>query len=145
MMVMGPSAPGRAREERTGVDRLSGAAPAGWLPVLTEQDRTPEIDLVDRPQELVLEADLPGVERESIAVTLVGNTLTLQAVRKATVGGPESYLCRERPRGRYIRAIELPTEVIAERATAEYGDGVLRIVLPKTAVSLPRRIAVTTG
>ncbi|MBX6772341.1 MAG: Hsp20/alpha crystallin family protein [Chloroflexi bacterium] len=110
-----------------------------------EQDWAPEIDLVDRPQELVLEVDLPGVERESIEVTLVGNTLTLQAVRKATVDGPESYLCHERPRGRYIRVIELPTEVIAERATAEYSDGVLRIALPKTAVDLPRRIAVLTS
>jgi len=69
MMLRGNGSPGRARGEQNGVNRFSEMVSARWLPVPAEQDWAPEIDLVDRPQELVLEVDLPGVERESIEVT----------------------------------------------------------------------------
>lgn len=109
------------------------------------EDRTwaPPVDIFDLGDRLVIYADLPGVERESIDVTLEGDTLTLRAERKAY---PEEadYLCCERTSGTYRRVIQIPMEVDAQNIEAHYEDGILKITLPKAPELKPRKISIAT-
>lgn len=108
-----------------------------------ERTWAPPVDIFDLGDRLVIYADLPGVERESIDVTLEGDTLTLRAERKAY---PEEadYLCCERTSGTYRRVIQMPMEVDAQNIEAHYEDGILKITLPKAPELKPRKISIAT-
>ncbi len=106
-----------------------------------ERTWAPPVDIFDLGDRLVIYADLPGVDRESIDVTLEGDTLTLRAERKAY---PEEadYLCCERTSGTYRRVIQIPMEVDAQNIEAHYEDGILKITLPKAPELKPRKISI---
>jgi len=115
----------------------------GWGSEPEERIWAPPVDIFDLGDRLVIYADLPGVERESIDVTLEGDTLTLRAERKAY---PEEadYLCCERTSGTYRRVIQIPMEVDAQNIEAHYEDGILKITLPKAPELKPRKISIAT-
>ncbi len=113
----------------------------GWGGEPEERVWAPPVDIFDLGDRLVIYADLPGVDRESIDVTLEGDTLTLRAERKAY---PEEadYLCCERTSGTYRRVIQIPMEVDAQNIEAHYEDGILKITLPKAPELKPRKISI---
>lgn len=103
----------------------------------------PAVDLFDRGDKLIVEAELPGVDKESIDISVVGGVLHLKAERKAPAEvKDEDYYCCERPRGSFYRTIELPTEVDVDKIEAEYSDGVLRVTLPKAPTVLPKKVSI---
>ena len=94
-----------------------------------------------------VEADLPGVDREALEVTVTGgDTLTLKATRPAPakIEGA-TWLRQERPTGNYARVIGLPVPVDAEKVEAAYKDGVLKVTLPKIVAVRPRTVPVKIG
>jgi HSP20 family protein len=105
---------------------------------------SPVVDLLDRGDHLLLRADLPGIRREEVKVSIIGGiTLTIrgEATRSSEERG-EDYCRCERYSGGFTRTVRLPTEVVAENAEATLQDGILEVMLPKKDVkkSVDRRI-----
>jgi HSP20 family protein len=104
----------------------------------------PPVDIVETDaREIVLKADVPGLRREDIDLTVENSTLTIRGERRRDDGIPEDRYHRvERLHGAFSRSFTLPTTADAERVRAEYRDGVLTVTLPLRAEARPRQIAV---
>ena len=118
--------------------------------------RIPPVNVQESETDLRIEAELPGVPRENIAVRFHGGRLTVEGKRNLglTTGEsegepkptpPEGCTLRERREGTFYRSFELPDTVDASRIRAEARDGLLTVVLPKAEAVLPRRIEVTVS
>jgi HSP20 family protein len=104
----------------------------------------PAVNLFETPDAYVLTAELPGVAREEIHVSLEGSTVTLSGERQIDYGGDEktSVHRRERQAGSFRRAFELPTGIDGDKVEAVHSNGVLMLRLPKTPEHRPRQISV---
>lgn len=89
-------------------------------------------------------ADLPGVKKEDIGVTIDGDVVSIKAEvrREATEGEKERVLYTERHHGRFERSFRLADEIAEDRAEAKYVDGVLELTLPRKAATAARQLAV---
>ena len=104
-------------------------------------DWIPAIDLIDRGQELLLIAELPGVKKEGIKITLENNVLWLRGERHPQEEG-QVYLCREWLYGYFSRRIRLPVDIQEDKITTFINNGVLRMMLPKSLKWQPRDIEI---
>jgi HSP20 family protein len=103
---------------------------------------TPPIDIHEGPEGLILEADIPGATEQSLQIQLEDNVLNLYA-RIDPPALQEARLIHEEYRlGDYHRSFILSDEVDRERITAEYKNGVLRLLLPKADRARTRRIEI---
>ena len=109
------------------------------------EGRMPKVDMVDRESEYVIRAELPGVNKDDIEVTLTENTVTIEA----TTGHEEKeekeegkYYRREISRGEFRRSLTLPGSVDDARANASFADGVLELTLPKTEKTAGKKVKV---
>lgn len=112
----------------------TGAAPPGsrW---------TPAFDVLESEKCYLLRADVPGVAREDIAVSLENSVLTIRGERKAGhKDDPQGYRRRERRLGRFEREFTLPDNVDSAAISARVSDGVLEISIPKQAAAGRRKI-----
>jgi HSP20 family protein len=111
-------------------------------PILFATHEWPPFSLHDEGPNLVLSADLPGCSSTDVAVTLHGAVLTVSGERK--VSAPEGYFPhrRERRDVKLSRSITLPAKVDADKVSASMKNGVLTIVLAKTAEAQSRHIPV---
>ena len=105
---------------------------------------TPAVDLYDRPDDVVVELDLPGIDRSTLDLTVQHGILTVKAERKANAAEKGKCAYAERPMGSFYRAIELPESIASDKVEATYQDGVLKVVLTKVAEARPRKIAIST-
>ncbi len=90
-----------------------------------------------------IEADLPGVDADSVEVTVEHGTLTIAAARKPHYSDSRQVLSAERPQGAFTRRLTLGEGVDADHLTAHYTDGVLHVLIPASPKAQPRRIEVT--
>jgi HSP20 family protein len=109
--------------------------------------RTIPVDVAEDDQRYYVWADLPGVRKEDVDVSVVGNQVTLAArVHRAKAvdqgQGKETILRKERFNGELVRTIEFAGEIDDQHAAAEYRDGVLTLTLPKKASSQVKRLAI---
>jgi HSP20 family protein len=103
----------------------------------------PVIDIEETANDVVVAAELPGLEKEDITVEMHGDWLRIRGEKKQeSEQRGEGYYYAERRYGAFSRTIALPCEVDADQATANYKNGVLKITLPKTAAAKSRRIDV---
>lgn len=103
----------------------------------------PPLNVVSAGEDIVVTAELPGVDPASVEATVTGNTLTLKGERKPDPAVPEtSYQRRERRTGTFSRTVELPDRVAGDRADARFVDGVLSIRIPRLPEAQPQRIQV---
>ena len=113
-------------------DNEPGQAP--WKPL---------VDIYDDDKEVIITAELPGVDRKDISIDVHDRVLTLRAVRsQAGEVKEERYHRRERALGRFERSFRLPADIDSDAIKAEYKDGVLRIDIPKPEVQKPKQITV---
>lgn len=120
------------------VDRLFGAfgAPAFLRPeeVATTAPIMPTWDVITRGEDLVVRAELPGVDPGAIDISVTGDLLRISGERRArTETSERDYLVRETSYGRFERSMRLPEGAVVDSITADYRDGVLEIVVPKAA------------
>jgi HSP20 family protein len=93
----------------------------------------PAMDLYEEKDEVVVKAELPGISKEDLDVTLTESTLTLKGEKKKEEEVKEKNFYRsERSSGSFVRTIDLPSEVKTDQAKASFKNGVLEIRLPKT-------------
>jgi HSP20 family protein len=104
----------------------------------------PPVDIYETEgREIVLKAEVPGLRKEDIDLTVDNNTLTIRGERKRDEGVREDRYHRlERAYGAFSRSFTLPNTLDGSRVRAEYRDGVLTIVLPLREEARPRQIQV---
>jgi HSP20 family protein len=90
-----------------------------------------------------VDADLPGVEPDTVEVTVEHGTVTIKADRAPGYGDSEQVIVAERPQGSFTRRLSLGEGVDSDHLTADYANGVLRLTIPAAPKAQARRIEVT--
>lgn len=104
----------------------------------------PNVDIYENKDQIVLEAELPGMSREDFDLSIENNIITLRGERRfEKKDEADNYHRVERSYGSFTRSFTLPQTVSADTATAEYKNGVLRVTLPKREEVKARRIEVS--
>jgi HSP20 family protein len=112
-----------------------GIARGAWMP---------NVDIYENKDQIVLEAELPGMNREDFDLTVENNVLTLRGERRFEKrDDSDNYHRVERAYGSFSRSFTLPQTVSSENAAAEYKNGVLRVVLQKREEVKARRIQIS--
>ena len=105
---------------------------------------TPSVDIYENKDQIVLEAELPGMNRDDFELTIENNVLTLRGERRFEKRDEaDNYHRVERAYGAFSRSFTLPQTVSGEGATAEYKNGVLRVTLNKREEVKARRIEIS--
>jgi HSP20 family protein len=110
----------------------------------TGRDVFPRVNVWEEQDALYVEAELPGVKKDNLDLTVVENELILKG-QCADQGGEsegKTYHRRERPVGSFTRVIRLPFDVDANGVKASFNDGVLLVTLPKAEAAKPRKVTV---
>jgi len=113
---------------------------------LTTSSFAPAVDVYEDEHNVTLKIEVPGIEEKDIDVRIENNTLTVHGERKIEKEEKEeNYRRVERQYGSFTRTFNLPTTVDAEKVSANYDKGVLKISLPKKAEAKPKQIKVNVG
>ncbi|MEW6418155.1 MAG: Hsp20/alpha crystallin family protein [Nitrospirota bacterium] len=119
-----------------------------WLPRLRApefEEISPAIDLFTEGDDVVVKAELPGMKKDDINVSMTDNTITVSGEKKHEEKvEKKDYYRLERSYGSFSRSFSLPAEVQTEKVTAKFKDGILEIRIPKTeeAKKKEKKIAV---
>lgn len=109
-------------------------ASGGWAP---------SVDIYESENEIVLEAELPGMKREDFEVSIENNVITLKGERSFEKKDErDNYHRVERAYGSFTRSFSLPRSVSADGTAADFKDGILRVSLPKKEEAKARKIEV---
>ena len=104
----------------------------------------PNVDIYENKDQIVIEAELPGMNRDDFEITVENNVLTLRGERRfEKKEESDNYHRVERAYGSFSRSFTLPQTVSGEGAPAEYKNGVLRVTLAKREEVKPRRIEIS--
>jgi HSP20 family protein len=138
---------GRLSDLRSEIDRLfelpfaelarTSSLLSGWMPA---------VDLVEDKDHFIVKAELPGMKKDDINLTLHEGCLTISGERLPEQKRGDAEVHRtERFVGRFQRTLSLPAPVAVEKIAAQYKDGVLTVTLPKTEEARPKQIDVKVG
>jgi HSP20 family protein len=106
----------------------------------------PKVDIFENKETLVLEAELPGMNRDDFELSFENNVLTLSGERKFTKKDEgDNYHRVERAYGSFTRSFTLPSTVTVDGIKAEFSNGVLHIALPKREETKARKIEIIGG
>ena len=105
----------------------------------------PLVNIWGNTEGLLVTAELPGLDVNDIHLTAKGDTLTLEADRKVSGMDSGDFCIHRNERGTegFIKTVRLPYEVNGEKISAKYSNGILKVILPRTESSKPRKITVT--
>jgi len=110
---------------------------------LISSNWAPAVDIYETANELVLTAEVPGIEEKDIEIKIEDNTLTLKGERKFEKETKEENFHRiERSYGSFFRAFTLPSSIDPEKIQAEHENGVLRVVMPKRQELKPKMVKI---
>jgi HSP20 family protein len=128
---------GRLSSLQNELDRLFEAPQPAWSPAL---------DVRENKDSYIIRAELPGLKREDIEVSLQDGALVISGERtvEKVEEGVEVHR-QERYYGKFQRALTLPEPVAADKVKADYKDGVLTVTLPKTEEAKPKKIDVSVN
>ena len=104
----------------------------------------PALDVYQDKDQFTVVAELPGLKKEDIELSLQKGVLTISGERKQEKKNEEGYR-NERFFGRFQRSVTLPTSVDGDKVKATYQDGILKLVLPKAEEAKPKQIEVSIG
>ncbi|MCU0595314.1 MAG: Hsp20/alpha crystallin family protein [Desulfobacterota bacterium] len=111
-----------------------------------EGEWMPSVDVSETAKEIIVKAEIPGVEAKDIDVNLSGEVLTIKGERKREREEQEENFHRiERSYGSFFRSLRLPSEVDGEKIKASYKKGVLRITLPKAKKATAKKVEISAG
>jgi HSP20 family protein len=104
----------------------------------------PLVNVHEDRDHLYVEAMAPGVDPDSLKLTVVHNSLTISGEKKGppTAVKPESFHREERAAGKFVRSITLPVEIDDQNVKAEFKNGLLLVTLPKAEKAKPKQISV---
>lgn len=119
-------------------DQAAGATSSAGRSVMA-------MDAVRDGDEVTVHFDLPGVDRDTIDITVEKNQLVVRAERRWRGSDEAEALATERRHGTFTRSLFLGESLDTERIDADYADGVLSLTIPVAEVAKPRKITVGTG
>ncbi|HUC42477.1 MAG TPA: Hsp20/alpha crystallin family protein [Candidatus Sulfotelmatobacter sp.] len=103
----------------------------------------PAVDIYEKGHDLVIRAEVPGIDKNDIAVDIENGVLTLRGERKRETEVSEQNAYRlERTYGTFTRSFSLPTTVDPSKVVAVYKDGVLELTVPKLEAAKPKKIEI---
>jgi HSP20 family protein len=103
-------------------------------------DWIPNTELIDKKTHYLFRADVPGVKKEEISISVEGDLLSIRGeMKRETKEESDDYYCRERSYGTFGRTVRLPSEVQNSKVEASLIDGVLEIKLPKVKTTKSTR------
>ncbi|MEE9285319.1 MAG: Hsp20/alpha crystallin family protein [Dehalococcoidia bacterium] len=104
------------------------------------------LDAYETPDEVVIQADLPGVAPDQVEITVENGRLSIRAERQRQDEHQRArWLVRELGHGEYVRSVVLPDTVDDDKAHASFQDGVLTVRIPKREAAKPKQIKVKAG
>lgn len=113
---------------------VTGREPFAWAP---------QVDVEETQDAVKFHADLPGLSKKDITISVENHHLTIQGERKSEAAEKQSNFHRlERAYGSFYRSFLLPESVLSDRVEASYKDGVLEITVPKAEEVKPREIEI---
>ena len=105
----------------------------------------PAIDMFQTDDEIVVKAALPGMKSDEVQINITGEVLTLKGeVKQNQEMEEKAWHIREQRFGSFERSIALPTDVVADKARADFENGILTITLPKAEEVKPKTIRIKT-
>lgn len=110
--------------------------------------RTPRsfpMDAYRRGDEFFVHLDLPGVQPETVDVSVENQVLTITSERRFEQRQGDEFIVSERPQGRFSRQLRLGSTIDTEKIEASYEDGVLTLTLPVSQRARPRQIQIGRG
>jgi len=124
----------------------------GWLRPLRErmaelslpwEGKMPKVDIVDRDNEVVVRAEVPGVNKDDMEISVTGNLFTIrgQTRHEEKEEKGDYYRC-EVSQGSFVRTLTLPAEVTESGSKAQLKDGILEVTLPKAEQAKKRAIKI---
>lgn len=103
------------------------------------------VDVYQTEDEVSIKATVPGLKADDIQISITGDTLSINGeIKSEHEEEGRDYFVRERRMGSFSRSMTLPVNVDADKATADFEDGVLTITLPKVEAEKPKTISVKT-
>jgi HSP20 family protein len=130
---------------REAMDRLfeeSFVRPRGWTGT-SEGAGTLALDVFEDENEVTVKASIPGIKPEDIDISVTGDVLTIKGETKEEKEEKQgNYHLRERRYGAFQRSITLPTQINADKANADFKNGVLTLALPKVEEVKPKSIQI---
>jgi HSP20 family protein len=109
-------------------------------------DWAPAVDIVESDSDILIKAELPGVEPKDVSISLDNNVLTLKGERHSEREiNRENYHRMERASGSFSRSFAIPASIDADRVTADFRNGLLTITLPKRENSTGRTIQINAA
>jgi HSP20 family protein len=126
------------------MDELFGRFSRGWPSLQFGGEArawAPSVDMIDRKEELLVRADLPGLEQKDVEVSVEDGMLTIRGERKEDKETKdEDYYSCERWVGAFARSVALPAGVETDKVKATFRNGVLEVHLPKTKEAKAKKI-----
>lgn len=108
-----------------------------------DREWAPAVDMIDHADEIILRADVPGLDEKDLEVTVHDGTVTIRGERKEEKEEKkEDYYCSERSYGAFARTLSLPTSVEADKVKATFKKGVLEVHLPKAKEAKGKKIEI---
>lgn len=103
----------------------------------------PAVDMFEKAEEIVVKAEVPGIDKKNIKISVSENMLTIKGeMKKEEEVKEEDYYYSERSYGSFSRSLRLPAKVLEGKISAEFKDGIIEVHLPKAAESKPKEIKV---
>ena len=119
----------------------------GYSPIRTRVAPSyPALNIWSSEEDLIVNAEVPGIDVEDIEISVVGETLTLSGARKSEdLEEGARYHRQERGYGKFNRSVELPFPVDIDKVEATFKNGVLQISLPRSEADKPKKIVVKSA
>ena len=106
----------------------------------------PPVDIFEKNEQLVIRAEIPGVQKEDMDVRIENGVLSLHGERKQEIEVKEENAYRmERVYGKFTRSFSLPTTVDATKVTATFKDGILEVTVPKAESAKPKKVQINAA
>lgn len=103
----------------------------------------PSVDMEENKDSIVITAELPGIKKDDIKITIVDNKIMISGeVLEEKDVQEKNYFLKERVRGKFSRGFTLPTPVDSAKVEATYKEGILSLTLPKAEEAKPREISI---
>ncbi|MEO7192347.1 MAG: Hsp20/alpha crystallin family protein [Vicinamibacterales bacterium] len=115
------------------LESLFGRATPGWVPA---------VDLAELEDRYVMTIELPGLSRKDVQLDYLEPVLTIRGTRPGQECCPERYQQLERGQGPFSRSFRFAVPVVADGISAEFADGILTVIVPKTTTTGRHRIVV---
>ncbi|HMU91678.1 MAG TPA: Hsp20/alpha crystallin family protein [Anaerolineales bacterium] len=128
---------------REAMDRLFDDAFTRPLSIAGNGWAVPAVDMYQTDNEVVVKAALPGMKADDVQLNVTGEVLTIKGeIKQKDELKEKAYHLREQRWGSFERSVILPTEVVADKAKADFENGILTITLPKAEEAKPKSISI---